>query len=85
MGRSDTFEGIDNHRRRFFGAAALAIAAAQLRLIGPANAQVKAKWLPPIKPGTTKSFASLKQIDAGALNEGGAGSCHCRARLRRRK
>jgi hypothetical protein len=35
----ETFEPIDRDRRQFFGAAACAIAAAQLGLIGPASAQ----------------------------------------------
>ena len=60
---------IDHCRRRFFGAAALTIAAAQLGMISSAHAQsneTKPAELPAIKPGTNTSFASLKQIDAGA-------------------
>jgi pimeloyl-ACP methyl ester carboxylesterase len=49
-------EPIDRERRRFIGAAAMSIAAAQL------GATVKA--------GTNASFAPLKQIDAGLLNVG---------------
>jgi pimeloyl-ACP methyl ester carboxylesterase len=66
-------EKIDHHRRRFFGATALTIAAAQLGMTGFTGAQVsktKPVPLPPIKPGTNTSFASLKQIDAGVLNVG---------------
>jgi pimeloyl-ACP methyl ester carboxylesterase len=66
-------DDIDHPRRRFFGAAAMAIAAAQLGLIGRARAQdgrPQAKQLPTIKPGTNTSFAPLKQIDAGVLNVG---------------
>ena len=65
-------EDINHPRRRFFGTAALTVAAAQLGLIGSADAQSKAKAasLPAIKPGTNTSFASLKQIDAGVLNIG---------------
>jgi pimeloyl-ACP methyl ester carboxylesterase len=66
-------EEIDHHRRRFFGAAAVTIAAARLGVIGSANAQAdKAKptGLPAITPGTNTSFHSLKQIDAGVLNIG---------------
>ena len=65
-------EHIDHPRRRFFSTAALTVAAAQFGLIGPADAQSKAKAasLPAIKPGTNTSFASLKQIDAGVLNVG---------------
>jgi predicted dienelactone hydrolase len=66
-------EEIDLHRRRFFGTAAMSIAAAQLILSGSAHAQpgkAKRAKLPNIKPGTNTSFASLKQIDAGLLNVG---------------
>jgi pimeloyl-ACP methyl ester carboxylesterase len=65
-------EQINLSRRRFFGAAAMSIAAAQL-MTGPANAQT-ATAKPPdalsIKPGTNNSFGALKQIDAGVLNVG---------------
>jgi pimeloyl-ACP methyl ester carboxylesterase len=67
---SDT---IDLHRRRFFGTAAMGLAAAQFALSGSAEAQpgkAKAVELRKIKPGTNTSFASLKQIDAGVLNVG---------------
>jgi pimeloyl-ACP methyl ester carboxylesterase len=65
------FEEINPHRRRFFGTVATAFAAAQLGLIGFANAQSgTAKPLPAIKPGTNTSFGGLKQIDAGVLNIG---------------
>ena len=63
----------DLHRRRFFGAAAMTIAAAQFGLIGSADAQsskAKPAELPRIKPGTHTSFGALKQIDAGVLNVG---------------
>jgi pimeloyl-ACP methyl ester carboxylesterase len=66
-------EEIDLHRRRFFGTAAMGIAAAQLILSGSADAQpAKAKpaGQPNIKPGTNTSFGPLKQIDAGVLNVG---------------
>jgi pimeloyl-ACP methyl ester carboxylesterase len=65
-------EEINPHRRRFFGTAAVTVAAAQLGLMGFANAQ-SAKpnsALPTIKPRTNKSFGALKQIDAGELNIG---------------
>ena len=55
------------------GAAAMTIAAAQLGMIGSANAQIsqaKRTQLPAIKPGTSTSFGPLKQIDAGVLNVG---------------
>jgi len=66
-------EAIDRTRRRFFGAAAMTIAAAQFGLIGSANAQVVkagAKKLPAVKSGSHTSFGPLKQIDAGLLNVG---------------
>jgi len=66
-------EAIDQHRRRFVGAAAMTFAAAQFGMVGSANAQAvnaSAKELPAIKPGTHTSFGPLKQVDAGALNVG---------------
>ena len=66
-------EKIDYRRRRLFEAAAVTIAATQLGIIDSANAQsskTKQAQIPPIKPGTNTSFASLKQIDAGVLNIG---------------
>jgi pimeloyl-ACP methyl ester carboxylesterase len=59
-------EATDLHRRRFFGVAAMAFAAAQLRMIESAAAESN----DPIKPGGDASFAALKQIDAGLLNVG---------------
>src|SRR6201994_4876686 len=64
---SDRF---DLGRRRFFGAAALAVAAVELGWIGSAHAQAGKPQLPAIKPGTNTTFAPLKQIDAGPLNIG---------------
>ena len=64
---------IDHHRRRFFGAAAMTIAAAQFGISRSANAQTggtNPTRLPAIKPGSNTSFASLEQIDAGVLNVG---------------
>jgi pimeloyl-ACP methyl ester carboxylesterase len=60
-----TSEPIDHHRRRFFGAAAMTVAAAQFALSGSADAQSGTA-----KPGTNTSFGALKQIDAGLLNVG---------------
>jgi pimeloyl-ACP methyl ester carboxylesterase len=57
------------NRRRFSAAAAVSVAAAQLGLIGAADAQSSAQ-LPPFKPGTNASFGTLKQIEAGVLNVG---------------
>src|SRR5438270_9219568 len=63
MDPSQASEPIDHHRRRFFGAAGMILAAAQFAMSGPAAAQA----------GTTKtntSFGPLKQIDAGLLYVG---------------
>ena len=68
-----TSEQINLHRRRFFGTAAMTIAAAQFAINGSAEAQTgttKPASLPAIKPGTNTSFGPLKQIDAGVLNVG---------------
>ena len=70
-------EDINRHRRLFFGAAAATVAVAQLGMIDSTAAQSdekKTARLPAIKPGTNTSFASLKQIDAGVLNVGYAGT-----------
>ena len=64
---------VNHNRRRFFGAAAMSLAAAQLGLISSADAQSSEATfskLPAIKRGANTSFASLKQIDAGLLNVG---------------
>src|SRR5258708_1022675 len=67
-------EQINLHRRRFFGAAAMTMAAAaQLPLIGSAAAEAskaKSTGLRATKPGTHTSFASLKHIDDGVLSVG---------------
>jgi pimeloyl-ACP methyl ester carboxylesterase len=73
MDRINMPDEIDHRRRRFFGTAAMAVAAAQLGMIGSAGAQSskpKPADLPKIKPGTNRSFATLKQIDAGLLSVG---------------
>jgi pimeloyl-ACP methyl ester carboxylesterase len=73
MDKIKTSDAIDHHRRRFFGTAAMTIAAAQLGMIGSAAAQpskAKLAAVPTIKPGTHTSFGPLKQIDAGLLNVG---------------
>src|SRR5216117_3293374 len=66
-------EEINHDRRRFFGTVAMTMAAAQFGMIGSAVAQsgkANPASVPTIKPGTNKSFGSLKQIDAGLLNIG---------------
>jgi len=61
---------INQDRRHFFSAAAMAVAASQLGMIGPAAAQRMEAKVPAIKPGTNTSFGPLKQINAGVLNVG---------------
>ncbi len=66
-------EEINQHRRRFFGAAAVTLAAAQFAMIGsayPQSRKANRAELPTIKPRTNTSFGTLKQINAGALNVG---------------
>jgi pimeloyl-ACP methyl ester carboxylesterase len=72
MDTSYMAERINRDRRRFFGAAAVTIAAAQLSLSSAADAQpgTKKSDLPRVKPGTHTTFGTLKQIDAGVLNVG---------------
>jgi pimeloyl-ACP methyl ester carboxylesterase len=51
----------------------MSIAAAQLNMIAPAEAQpgkARSPSVPPIKPGTNTSFGSVKQIIAGLLSVG---------------
>jgi pimeloyl-ACP methyl ester carboxylesterase len=61
-------EEINHDRRRLLGTVVLTLAAAELAMIGSADAQ--SRKIDPIKPGTNTSFGSLKQIDAGVLNIG---------------
>jgi len=70
MDTNTILDRINPDRRRFFGSAAMAVAATQLGLIGSAAAQRMETKVPAIKPGTNTSFGPLKQIDAGALNVG---------------
>src|SRR6476646_6528595 len=72
-GRNTMSDEIDHERRRFFGAAAMTIAAAQFGLNNSAEAQPerqKTLDVRAFRPGTNTSFASLKQIEAGLLNIG---------------
>jgi hypothetical protein len=61
-------EQINHDRRRILGTVVLTLAAAELGMIGSADAQ--GRKIKAIKPGTNRSFGSLKQIDAGVLNVG---------------
>jgi hypothetical protein len=71
MDRITTCDEIDHHRRRFFGTAAMTIAAVQLGMIGSAAAQsgkAKSAGVPAIKPETHTSFGALKRVNAGVLS-----------------
>jgi pimeloyl-ACP methyl ester carboxylesterase len=64
---------VNYDRRRFLGTAALAVAAAELGMIGSAPApsdKKKPAGIRSIRPETNASFGPLKQIDAGLLNVG---------------
>jgi pimeloyl-ACP methyl ester carboxylesterase len=66
-------EEINHDRRRFLSTAVMIIAAAQFGVKVSAAAQpskTNPRTVPRIKPGTNRSFGSLKQIDAGLLNVG---------------
>ena len=61
-------EQINQVRRRVVGTALLTVAAAELAVVGLADAQ--STRIDPVKPGTNTSFGSLKQIDTGVLSVG---------------
>lgn len=64
-------ERINQDRRHFLSSAAMTVAAAELASIGSVEAQPSRgglSELPAFKPGTNRSFGSLKEIDAGVLN-----------------
>jgi hypothetical protein len=64
-------ENVNHNRRRFFGTAAMSIAAAQLGLFELARAnEAKPSGASKMKPGANASFGPLKQIDAGLPNVG---------------
>jgi pimeloyl-ACP methyl ester carboxylesterase len=69
-------EEVSHDRRRLLGAAsaaAVAAGAAQLGMIGTANAQTSragAAGLPAVQPGTNMSFGPVQQIKAGVLDVG---------------
>jgi pimeloyl-ACP methyl ester carboxylesterase len=66
-------EEIKYDRRRFLGTAVMTIAAAKFGVNDSAAAQsgsANSASVPTLKSWTNKSFRSLKQIDAGALNVG---------------
>lgn len=60
-----------NHqRRRFFGIAAMTVAAAEFGMTAIANARSPAASLAAVRAGGNTSFAALKQIKAGVLDIG---------------
>jgi pimeloyl-ACP methyl ester carboxylesterase len=64
---------INHDRRRFLSAAVMTIAAAELVMIGAADAQsskIPQADATAMKPETNTSFGALKQIDAGVLHVG---------------
>ncbi len=66
-------EQINHGRRRFLASAIMTVAATELGMISSADARSRkrnAAGATAIKSGTSTSFASLKQIDAGLLNVG---------------
>jgi pimeloyl-ACP methyl ester carboxylesterase len=72
MDKIEISDEFNQDRRRFFGAAAMTVAAAQLGMMSSADAQsdkIPAE-MAAITPGTNASFAPLKQINAGVLNVG---------------
>jgi pimeloyl-ACP methyl ester carboxylesterase len=73
MGTSRATREINQHRRQFFGAAAMTVAAAQFGFGSSASAQpgrTEATQPPVARSGAHTSFETLKQIDAGVLNVG---------------
>src|SRR5580704_18132158 len=57
-------------RRRLLRNGAITFAVAAIVAIGSVRAQSSRGRVPQIKPGTNRSFAPLRQIDAGLLNVG---------------
>ena len=72
QGTSGPSRDIDRSRRRFCGAAATSLAAAQLGMLGPVARAIAASEVhaTPSTPKTTVSFGPLKQIDADLLDIG---------------
>jgi pimeloyl-ACP methyl ester carboxylesterase len=73
MMENSVTEEINHDRRRFFGAAAVTIAAAQLGVFSSADAQSSSESSTAAtggSRGTSKSLGPIKQIDADLLNVG---------------
>ncbi len=63
-------EGVDQLRRRLFGAAALTVATVQFGAAGLAQAETGGSPTGPLWRAQHTSFGALKQVDAGVLNIG---------------
>src|SRR5580693_3303764 len=64
---------INHQRRRFLSTAAMTITAAQFGILNSAKAEATSDAAAErlsVKPGTMRSFNSMKQIDAGLLSVG---------------
>lgn len=64
---------INHQRRRFFGVAAMTVAAVEFGMTGTAGAQSSSPAATPltaVKAGTNTSFETLKQVRAGVLDVG---------------
>src|SRR5580698_2963655 len=73
MSTSAIDEHFDQPRRRFLGASAMTLVAAQLGMTGAAStlsSPAQAGSVPSGKAGTNTSFGPLKQIEAGVLSIG---------------
>src|SRR3984885_9078780 len=73
MNNRENSEGIDRNRRRFCGAAAAAVTAAQFGAFGSVRAKaIEAKSQDATRsvPAANASFGPINQIDAGLLNVG---------------
>lgn len=70
MSTSKTGRTIDRGRRKFCGACAAALAAAQFGIVGSSQAQTKKSDATPASKPEGHSFGALKQINAGVLNVG---------------
>lgn len=63
-------EGLNHERRRFLGAAAMTIAAAELAIIGSTTVEAQAPHPSPTGTRGPSTFGPLKHLDAGVLNIG---------------
>jgi pimeloyl-ACP methyl ester carboxylesterase len=70
MNRTDTTEPLSPPRRRFFGAAAAAFAAAQWGMAGARGAQAATPPSRPAHATGSAAFGPVQSVDAGDLNVG---------------